>query len=309
MPSLIHALILGAATMATSENIVRREHKADSLHLSAVGETIGGSSRPAEQIGTKINTCDDDFPLGQLNKNACTETHFDYPILDRQVCIEAAKEAGVMTVHSKFELPADGGWRNVHPRGCFKIPCSEAHAATGHATGANDTEKQAAESHDNGGYCYFYNPIEQNPQDDADQLTGVPVCYRPKIINGTIADATSGSGKVVQCKAGFKVIDNENDCRAAAECLGLGQGDDQFQISLQVNAMYQEYPEGCFIHVNGNVYINLRPNQVDGQALWGNPTDPEGNMATVATPLCNVTETTLADTWPTLSTTDHNATL
>jgi hypothetical protein len=318
MSSLINVLILGAATVAASEPaILRREAKSVSLHLGAGGQMVENSdfSRPQEQMATKINTCDDDFPLGQLNKNDCTEPHFDYAILNREMCIEAAREAGVTTVHSKFEVPAEGGWREAHPRGCFKIECSEAHAAHGHAVNASDAEKAAAEAHtsDAGvGYCYFYNPRGSPPPQDNGELEGVPVCHRPKIINGTVGDAPAGdSGKVVSCKHGFAVIDTENECHSAAECLGYSKGE-IFDISQQVNEMYHDYPEGCFIHGSGRVYINLKPNQVDGQALWGHPSgarqvDGVSTWCSDCVPLCNVTEQTMADTWPTLSTTDHEA--
>jgi hypothetical protein len=304
MSSLIHVLLLGAATMAASE-IVRREQKEQksvSLHLSAGGSLdreygFDFSMPQAKKMDTKINTCNDDYPLGQLNVNECTEQHFDYPILNREVCVEAAAEAGVTTVHSKFDIAKE--WYYKHPRGCFKVPCSEAHSATGHAADTEQDEKDAAETHANGGYCYFFNPVGENPPSAANQLTGVPVCYRPKMINGTIDDST----KAVNCRDGFRTIETLNDCQFAAECLGLCKGH-SFDIDSTVNLDYNKYPEGCFIHpADGCVYLNTKPNQVAGQAAWGNPTNPEG------TPLCNVTETTLEDTWPTLSTVDHSASI
>lgn len=296
--ALLQVFLLSLLSTAASDaetKIVRREKHSDiNRHVGDDLIIHKEASAPALEISNKdelmINTCNDDFPLGVEKRSLCAEASFDYLIINREICIEAAREAGVTTIHNKFEVQAEGGWRQKHPKGCFKIPCGAADAIPGHVAAAAAAAGEAATNSQVGGgnYCYFYNPIGYNPTETnattgEDLLSGVPVCYRPKIVKGSVQ-----SDKTTLCHNGFAFINTENSCSEAATCLGRCHGQ-LFIIDEEVNSKFNNYPEGCFIEDNtGCVYFNQRPNN------WvDDPTDPVG------TPLCNVTSQTLASSWPT----------
>lgn len=345
----IPTFILCFVAVAAAESIFRRTRSSDSspLHLDVhenvevkgsgqfMGRGVHGRTAmqegPAQDLlhhdGTsftkaQVNTCNDDYPLGVPGKNQCADAGFDYVIISPDMCIDASNRAGVTHVHSHFiiEEVGTGGekWWYRYPMGCIKLLCSEAHGAF--AAAATDAENAMT------GYCYFFNPIGSPPPEG--NLAGVPVCYRPKLILGTLeydttstttstttispattsndtsnatSNATSSATSLVDtsnvtnpsplatCRAGFQVINNSWDCRVASECLGLCRGDSNFAISQYVNSLFDYYPEGCFREEHTQcVYFNERP-----------PNWPDPPKWPVGTPICNVTHQTLANDWPT----------
>jgi len=301
MAFLISASVLCLVMVAASEPIMRQEKKANvQLHLGSFGEIV---SKP--MLGD-TDTCDDDYPMAlkrRFGHRDCNDDH-EHRILQRAMCKEAAEEAGTYTDATKFDIvtgnAAPNDYENHHPMGCFKIPCGEANHTT--------TDKL--------GYCYFYNPIHDEPtstsnsttnKDNSDNHYGVPICYRARFLLGkantnggcdaaTLPGGYSGYQNIVgPAKSGSSDID-EDQCREAATCLSKCKGDDQtagqFNPSKNNNSKFDEFPKGCFVSAaDGCVYYNAPvPNWVgDGN---GNPSNPVG------TPLCNVTLTTHDADWP-----------
>lgn len=237
----------GAAFTAeqTSPHIMRRDAKSNTptaLHLGPAGEMI-------EVIESKINTdaaivpegCDDVFELGLENSDDCGRNRSI--IEDDGKCREAADV-------NHYVMPGGSGvlkgakWENTRPKGCFKFSCAESST----------------------GECYFYN--EREDPVPAAEITGTPVCLKPKYANGTAA-----GNATVTCPMGYSMITDEEKCRGAGICQGYCEGS-EFRASIAGNA--DHYPAGCFIHeVEGCVYFN--PPKATS------PTHPVG------TPVCNYT--------------------
>lgn len=255
---------LGATLYAEKSQTVRREPPAESLQMGAHGEMIQVSSANADSTShmridgegaTAPDTlvtnqealddmatqfCDFDFPTGKTGSNNCTHPTNQSLILQENMCIFAASEAGATTSHSSFKEPSE--WENVHPKGCFKYSCSEA---------ANNV-------------CYFYNGDGDWPNGD---LKGTPICSRPKHLNGTRNSAAADAG----CPAGYEVIDHGDTCFKTAGCLGYCTGS-EFRIGEQNASKHLEYPRGCFIdNTDGCVYYN-GPNALGrGTSVSGTP--------------------------------------
>lgn len=258
------ASILGATLTADKSALIRSEGGKDTveMHVSHTGSLIS-SHDPAtvltkddgDDIGDdsakESDMCDVDYPLGKDSCNCGKDDHF--LILQEEMCIQAAKEAGVTAPKDSFRIPSE--WFQIRPKGCFKFPCSE----------------------DPKGICYFFNPIGNDPH-GCDNSTGAavegtPVCKRAKFLNGTV-DGNDG------CPVGYQVIMNENNCSEAGICLGFCEGS-EFRAAVVNESKHDEYPLGCFIHkTEGCVYYN------PPIAGYGPPSRPLG------TPICNVSTIT-----------------
>jgi len=217
-----------------------------------------------ESRARESDMCDVDYPLGNEGTCDCADSANHQIILQEEMCVQAAFEAGVSTPLGSFRLQPE--WTNHHPKGCFKDTCSS----------------------DPKGQCYFFNPIGNLPAqcagtthllngDAAPQVTGVPVCRRAKYLNGT-ADTNGG------CPDQYGVIMNENNCSEAATCLGDGTGS-EFRVDVLNESQHDHYPLGCFVNSgpgqDGKVYFNA---PLAGRSTTANPpTNPLG------TPICNVT--------------------
>lgn len=193
----------------------------------------------------EADMCDFDYPVGTgqakvgdgskipedpENGCDCADTTNHQLILQEEMCIQAAKEAGVTAPTGVFLIPSELG--HDRPKGCFKLPCKE----------------------DVRGICYFFNGIGDTPYGclkAADgtlgkiftdgrkrQIKGVPVCSRPKFLNGTI-DGNDG------CPNGYGVVMDEDKCREAGTCLGACEGE-EFRKGVLNQSQHNDFPEGCF---------------------------------------------------------------
>jgi len=212
----------------------------------------------------ETDMCDVDYPMGK-DACHCADAEKHSLILQEEMCIEAANEAGVTAPVGHFRIGSE--FFHSRPKGCFKYECSE----------------------DPKGVCYFFNPIGNIPHkcdtnntelaasNSTEEVKGLPVCKRAKFLNGTV-DANEG------CPDGYDVIMNENNCSEAGICLGYCEGA-EFREAIANESRRDEFPEGCFIHKNTNksqgcVYYNP---PLEG---WGKPKKPVG------TPICQVRNVT-----------------
>lgn len=266
-------LIVDVACIAlTSERAMMRSEKA------VVEMQASGSMResPPEQlvrdqgddvdvdVADETDMCDVDYPMGK-DACHCADEEKHSLILQEEMCIQAANEAGVTAPVGHFRIGAE--FFHKRPKGCFKYECSE----------------------DPKGVCYFFNPIGNIPHkcdtnntelaasNSTPEVKGLPVCKRAKFLNGTV-DSNEG------CPTGYDVIMNENNCSEAGICLGYCEGA-EFREAMANESRRDEFPEGCFIHKSTNksqgcVFYNP---PLEG---WGKPKKPVG------TPICQVRNVT-----------------
>lgn len=264
--SCLNNEVLGVAVTAEKSLMRSETHEKAVMEFEASGAMHSQpKSRPKKSGAGNADDCDVDYPIGQ-NACECADPHHHSLILDQDMCIEAARQAGAHAPASPaFEIPA--AYYHSRPKGCFMFPCND--------TGATH------------GVCYFYNPIGNIPhQCDPDwnstdtggqshatpTVEGKPVCKRVLFENGT-ADENGG------CPTGYEVIEHESTCADAGSCLGYCEEDAHFRTAIHNQSNHDLFPQGCFIHkVDGCVYYNRRLAH-DQQQL---PTNPQG------TPLCNV---------------------
>lgn len=250
---LLSALPYGslAATLVADDKMMRREPVQSAVQLSSHGDLIATSKGPPNDF------CKYDFPLGVAGSKAtCTDTSEHHIILNEEMCIKAAQEAGASTPHATFDL--DHWDFNTHPKGCFyKQGCSE----------------------DPKGNCYFFNGVDPMPTGSG-AMQGTPVCSRDKYKNGTV---DSAGAEEAGCATGYATIMDEAQCSAAAKCLGDCAGV-YFRIGEANASRHLDFPQGCFIHKKmdgideqGCVYFN-EPSPL------GRPTGPKG------TPICKVSD-------------------
>jgi len=216
---------------------------------------IDGSAKLTKvhsQRAKDFDMCNLDYIYGVEHTGECTGAGHDI-ILQQAMCKEAAAEHKI-TVPSERTFALESDWFHMHPKGCFKGSCSESPE----------------------GVCYFFNGVEPDPDCKAKSTCqGTPVCSRPRFLWGT--DDTNGV-----CPTGYKVLKDEEECSAAADCLDSCAGG-EFVIGVQNMSKIVEYPEGCFRDntlvqgcLKGTFFYN------PGNTLMGTPTHPKG------TPLCVV---------------------
>lgn len=221
-----------------------------------------GAMQPSREDDSAVGKamCEMDWPLGPEGGCKCADEAKHNLILEEDECMEAARQAGVSAPFLTFRLHSE--WYNHHPKGCFKQSCSQ----------------------DPKGICYFFNPVGDNPArcknetklvngNDAPEVTGQPVCKRPKYQNGTL---NSNEG----CPTGYQNIIDAAYCKDAAVCMGITQGS-EFRVTSKNQSRHDDFPKGCFVdNKDGKVYFNpLLEN-------WVAPRSPFG------TPLCNNSEST-----------------
>lgn len=266
---LVFALIANKAAAQSGEGslepdgpqhhpLIRGEPVQRSVLLEATGELVKkadpapapASPIHAEPLGD-TKTCNMDYMEGPANGLACAAaTHT--PITDSAVCLEAAQVTGTQVMPRATFLIAHPDF-SKHPRGCFKMPCTE----------GNATE------------CYFFNDDDDESfRSHADTVTGTPICTRDKYTNGT----KDGSA----CYSIYNLIASEKECNDAAECLGYPSAD-TFRIDEDEGntKRYDLFPQGCFImKKDQHVYFNAYTSSM------AKPTNPVG------TPICKVTGVT-----------------
>jgi len=254
---------VAVTVIAEKDTVVRREAKPIHMNVDADGEFTQEpeSQIPKEEV--KMDTdlsqeeldklamqyCDQDFPLGQEDTNHCTEANARI-MIDPGACIQAGVMAGASVTHATFMVPqgTTDRWEFKRPKGCFKAPCGS--ASTAHTV------------------CYFYNGLGA---DAGANVTGTPVCDRPRHANGT-QDAQGG------CPDGYQVVDDEETCRTSATCLGHAPGN-EFRIGTHNASKHLDYVQGCFVNKDdGKVYYNKL-------TVMGLGTNPTGQN------ICNVSTT------------------
>merc|ERR1719401_1749369 len=198
--------------------------------------------------------CGIDFVWGQANSNKCDEraNHTiatDYSHLTRHKCITAANRSGAKTADPMM-IPLDS--EDERPEGCFMYPCTSVKPK--------------------GDQCYYYNEDGDLPP----KPQGVPVCERPRYLYGKSIANKGVKAKELCDNDEYMVIDDINDCKKAASCLGLCVGEyfnvDDFNASKDL-----EYPPGCFENI-----LDERKCVYFKRAVLGPPTKPVGE------PICKV---------------------
>lgn len=239
----------GATLYGEKSQTVRREAPVKTVEMSSRAEMMQVSpakTDPNTLVTTEeeledmaVQFCDYDFPTGKTDTNNCTDGSKHEMILQEEMCIFAASEAGATTAHDSFKEPAE--WEDKHPKGCFKYKCSE-------------SPKNV---------CYFYNGDGDWPS----QPKGTPICSRPKHLNGTKDSAAKDGG----CPSGYKVVDDGETCYKSAGCLGYCTGA-EFRIGTSNASKHLEYPRGCFIdNTDGCVYYNGPSSMGEGKSVSGTP--------------------------------------
>lgn len=208
-----------------------------------------------------IDFCDFDFPVG--TDCACSDPANHEPIQLQEMCIEAARLAGVTAPQATGAFEINEAYFHKRPKGCFKFPCAE----------------------DKRGICYFWNDVEDGPAKcnnihlpDGSQpaVEGIKICQRPKLLNGTV-DGNGG------CPFGYSPVMHEDTCFIAGTCLGDAVGKPQFRKHVFNMSEYNDFPMGCFFDVGankGDVYFNPK------EAILPDPSKPKG------IPICNVSAIT-----------------
>jgi hypothetical protein len=188
----------------------------------------------AKAIAVENDMCDLDFPLGKENKDECKGA--DKRILDRTQCHESARQN---KGDDKQAFLLDSNWFNVHPEGCFAEACD--------AAKVNATEHPDANFTGYGGLCYYFNPTGFPPHGT---ITGTPVCERAKFLNATQKDINVGG-----CHEGYERIYNEFTCHKVGGCLSDPDAD-EFRVGIKNFSQHFDFPRGCFIADDGEVYYN-----------------------------------------------------
>lgn len=288
------AVVLDAqdsAAAASKDALLRREAahargRSDSeVHLSSRGELLVAAHKPTgspephhrprrqgsgrsdaeasladrqRHDNPSLAICDDDWVLGKINSSDCPhgsirtingnpvpDSH-DQREIDMRLCEEAARQFNA-TVKWSAEREADleipDEWMEVRPEGCFYFPCKE----------------------DPNGNCLWYNSIADSPECPM----GIPVCQRPKYLEGTAAG---------ECPQGYEVIMDETGCRQAGRCEGFTlsnlfvkgvpqPGSDGYHEETDD---FNDFPEGCFVHGDSkDVHFNKPRNETDPESPVG----------------------------------------
>lgn len=250
--------------LTAEKSLVRSEFQA-----SGAVRMVGGS----EPKNRDIDFCDFDFPVG--NSCECSDPANHKPIELQEMCIEAARLAGVTAPQSTGAFEINEAFFHKRPKGCFKYPCAE----------------------DQRGICYFWNDVEDGParclpdttegmaskaeirhtyNGTLPQVEGIKICQRPKLLNGTV----NGNGG---CPFGYHPVMHEDTCNQAGTCLGDRNGSPQFRKHINNMSEYNDFPLGCFFDVGlnkGDVFFNQK------EAILPDPSNPKG------IPICNVSAIT-----------------
>lgn len=236
--------------------------------------------------GPPTTPCDFDYPAGVEGTCTCTHTGAagqwgaDDLILDQDECVIAAAEAGVSTTildQSVTPFAISSDWEEKRPKGCFKQTCAE------------DANKN----------CYFYNPIGNTPAkcegtakladgSAAPDVTGTPICKRPRFLYGTNFSGASGFPSDGGCPAEYGVIMDRQNCSDVAKCLGLPPGPDDMPSNVELvtdlnQSRFDDFPMGCFINTGHNNFVQGKVYFNPPLENWLNPKNPVGQ------PICNVT--------------------
>jgi len=214
------------------------------------------NSKDLAKLGEEF--CGYDFPLGKVGTFECALTNHSL-ILEESMCIEAATIAGAHTDHDSFSI--NNLWGTAKPKlkyqrplGCFKLECPKPNE---------------------GQICYYFNdngdPITEWAKQNQ-TISGTPVCSRSMYLNSTAPDTNGG------CPDGYTIVDKENTCQNAANCMGDAAGY-QFLTGNLNASEHLDYPRGCFIsNEDKKVYYNAKSDLGPGKNVKG-------------TLICNVSST------------------
>jgi hypothetical protein len=198
------------------------------------------------------------FIWGKAGSNDCQKPSQDNIIQDRSTCVTAEgqlkEEALAADSSAKWASPIPAEQMdtphakyNHHPRGCWR---GEGPHCEDNATG-----------------CFYFNNNDGdgNPTgdpDNANKITGTPLCYRKLYIDGTPSSNDCGDAEYVK-------ITNFSVCSEMASCMTKQLGAPNTKISeiivegagpkgpKQSEESYADYPEGCFVDAETNhLYFN-----------------------------------------------------
>jgi len=269
---------------------MRREVIASGVQLSAHGEvvhtsamrtdadskataaavSVAGAATPDDNATAATAACGQadtnypmyDFPMGEEETSLCTNVAGMCAMQRPEMCAFAATQSDATVNNTAFKIGSP--WFDHHPKGCFKAQCSEA---------AN-------------GVCFFWNNVANAPTAN---ITGAPVCWRPKYISGTPdsmgVDATDTTGASCSNNPDYKVIANETLCKSMTDFLPGHVLAPDFLVGTQpiVNAsQHLDHPAGCFFLTNSAGLNELFFNDPVAAAVAGTAVSPKG------TPLCTV---------------------
>lgn len=222
---------------------------------NASKNSLGSPPAPSPLSSSSADEfCDYDYVFGDKNKDTCNKRALTGTSnLAARECEYARKESGAnKTQPSKFMIGQE--WFDSHPPGCFADKCQ-------------DQEDK---------WCYYINEDGATPKNP----TGYPVCKRWKYIFGNPIKGKNVS-ETAMCTANpkeYKVIDNEEACRKAANCLGDCAAEDKFVIGEHDISDHDRFPPGCFLHVakrgGDRRCVSFNPPR-----FWGRtnaPADPVG---------------------------------
>jgi hypothetical protein len=274
MASSTSAKVLFAALLlsesAQCANIIRSEAEGVSAKLTSNGvlSVIKGDTKPSDKARW-TDPCEHfDYALGKENTDWTIAVPCDTvipgceyidkddkdqecgagkskAIHDIEECKNAAAQFGI-TTHDAFVYEQ----QDTKPKGCYMQKCSE-----------TTTEM-----------CMFYNDIGDTPTAVQGATQSYQICYREKY---SLAPKLTGvAGSTPACPGGYAVIMDEPSCEKAASCIGDEVEPNPKKVP---DADFDDYPEGCFVHSDGYVQFNDRPE--GGTAA---PQTPTGK------PICHV---------------------
>mmetsp|Transcript_83389 Transcript_83389/g.131278 ORF Transcript_83389/g.131278 Transcript_83389/m.131278 type:complete len:273 (+) Transcript_83389:66-884(+) len=219
------------------------------VQFSSSGEVLAAVERADVSSHSKQEEfCEYGYVLGQAGTNLCQETGHSL-IIDINMCIKAASDAGVTAPSKTFVIPQD--WETKKPEGCFHGVCAE------------DPVKG----------CFFYNPVGYNNSDSKDlEPDPRPVCSRSKYM---FAERNS-VGNDADCPNGYKPITTLKACEDAGICKDRPPAT---QVRLWTDnhneATTLNFPKHCFFGDDNRTRIN------EENQYWASGTfDPTG------TPIC-----------------------
>jgi len=213
--------------------------------------------------------CSKDFPMGVDGRSECVH-HEHTLILGREMCVEAARLANASVDPKTFTLKPE--WGMVHPRGCFRAPCSfksrtlaadeptpVPESPTAGSIGDNprqpsgslmQSEKEAAE------VCYYFNPIACKPDEDKCPkqgcLPGRPCVNQPMpnkpsscMLGADKKDpgnGTEGTEKA-SCDAGHSCLDGTPVCSRPKLLLGDTPFDGSAPFTADGHCHFSDIPD------------------------------------------------------------------
>lgn len=273
------------------------------LSKTAVGETVdlAKAGKEFEELKSKtkkLDMCDEDFTLGDMDQNGCKSTTASNGTVLTHTKVRTLAECHEAAAQGHAHQPAatafliSESWFRKHPVGCF------AYACTGSDGSRNDTAHAIGDNTAGVGHtCYFFNEFGADDQLDS-SITGTPICKRDRFLMGT--SDTRGT-----CPLGYGIINKtmmaemvertgdrgayqtnaEWVCREALGCKAITPA--SYFLPDEVRPEFKnEEPAGCFQSQDGVGYYNMELNDPPTPPTCG-PGASDANKCQ-GTPVCMV---------------------